>query len=76
MGRTFLSQSINLMDDNKPTTRKSFMQKAGLAFAGLLSLPAAATAASRDTKHAPAKELKAGPFKRIRPAKGTVQRIA
>lgn len=64
------------MDDKIPTTRKRFLQRAGLALAGAFALPASSKAASSDTKHALAKESKADPFKRIRPAKGAVQRIA
>jgi len=62
------------MDDQKPTTRKGFMQKAGLAIAGVFTLPAVSKASSLPAKKNTTDELKAGPFKRIRPAQGTVQR--
>jgi len=62
------------MDDKKTTTRKRFMQKAGLAFAGIFGLSTASKAASRTAKGKTANELKSGPLHRIRPAQGAVQR--
>jgi hypothetical protein len=62
------------MDNPKPTTRKGFMHKAGLAIAGVFTLSAASKTSTQRAKDDTVNELKAGPFKRIRPAQGAVQR--
>jgi hypothetical protein len=62
------------MDDKKPTTRKSFMQKAGLALAGAFALTTASKTTSHAAKVERANELRSGPFRRIRPAQGAVRR--
>jgi len=63
------------MDNPKPTTRKGFMHKAGLAIAGVFTLSAASKTSTQRAKDVTTvNELKAGPFKRIRPAQGAVQR--
>lgn len=62
------------MDDKKTTTRKGFMQRAGLALAGAFALSTASKSASHAKALNTQNELKSGPFNRIRPAQGTVQR--
>jgi hypothetical protein len=62
------------MDDKIPTTRKRFMQRAGLALAGVFALSTASKTASPGAKGKTANELKSGPFRRIRPAQGAVRR--
>jgi hypothetical protein len=62
------------MDDKKFTTRKGFMQKAGLAIAGVFTLTAASRSATRNAGTSARIESSANPFDRIRPAQGTVHR--
>ena len=72
--RYFSPEFYYPMDNKNTTTRKGFMQKAGLALAGVFSLAVAPKAKpSAETKTASV-ERRSDPFKRIRPARGAVQR--
>ena len=62
------------MDSEKTTTRKGFLKRAGLAFAGAFALSGALRSESKPNTQQAASSDAPRAMSRIRPAKGAVER--
>ena len=62
------------MNSDKTTTRKGFLKRAGLAFAGAFALTRATSSVSKPEYTTTASTKEPRGMSRIRPAKGAVER--
>jgi hypothetical protein len=72
--RRILFFSERPMNNKETTSRKKFMQRAGLAVAGMFTLAGFLKSADKGSGSLARSEPKTDPFRRIRVAQGAVQR--